>query len=376
MKKNSNNHLAQELVFATMLLCLFGLLAIASASSLKSYHLYQHPYHFVYKQAIAMGGGFFLIYCLYLLPSFKLIQRLTLPFLFVSIAMLSLIYIPGVFQMSGGAKRWISFIGIRFQPAEFAKIAFIFFLAKNLSRPSIHIRSFVSGVLPNFAFLAIFSLLLLKQPDFGSLALIFIVSFLMLFVAGIKKSAIFTTITTSLLLCIYAIFSAPYRLKRLTTFLNPWENAKDGGFQIIQSYLAFYNGQLTGLGLGLSKQKLFFLPEAHTDFILAVIAEEMGFLGVTTLLALFAFISFTGLRITFREKDQFKKFLAFGLSILITCQTFFNVCVVSGLLPTKGISLPFVSSGGSSLLSFLFAIGLLAKIAHLQKEPSSYASSS
>ena len=360
--KHRPSPLANHLILATFFLTLLGLLTIYAASALKSAELYGHPYHFLYKQMFGATVGFASIYLLHLF-SFIWIEHLTLPLLILSIITLILVFVPNIYTKVGGASRWLRFGSLSIQPAELVKVALVFFLAKNLSRSKFKIANMRSALIPNLLVLAIFSICLMKQPDFGSVVLLFIVTFLMLFVAGLPKNYIISTIVITCSLFAYAVVSAPYRLKRLISFLDPWSNASSGGFQIIQSYLAFKNGGLFGLGQGLSKQKLFFLPEAHTDFILSVLAEEMGLLGVLLVFVLYFYIVLVGYRISIYQKNKYRKYLAFGLTSLLATQTCLNIAVVTGLVPTKGIPLPFVSSGVSSLLSFLFCIAILARLA-------------
>ena len=211
---------------------------------------------------------------------------------------------------------------------------------------------------------------MMKQPDFGSTVLMGLVLFSMLFVAGLDWKYIFGAFLASVAAITAAIAVAPYRMARLTSFLDPWGEIKRGGFQIIQSYLAFQNGGLWGLGLGESRQKLFFLPEAHTDFILAVLAEELGFLGVTFLCLTFAYYCFLGFRIAFLQTKPFQRYLAFGLTATVGFQGAINMAVAMGLLPTKGIPLPFISSGASSLFMSLITTALLFRLSKYEHQPS------
>ena len=200
------------------------------------------------------------------------------------------------------------------------------------------------------------------QKDLGTPAIAFMVMFSMLYVAGISRKLIAGAVVSFVSLVTFAVLLEPYRMKRLFTFLDPWAQVRGSGFQIIQSFVAFQNGGLLGSGLGESKQKLFFLPEAHCDFILAVIAEELGFFGVSLIALCFAYFCYIGFKITSAQTSHYRKFLAYGLTMTITGQALFNMSVVMGLLPTKGITLPFISSGNSSLLVFLLFSAILAKI--------------
>jgi cell division protein FtsW len=349
------------IVTVAFLTCL-GLLAIYSSSSIPANQTTGDAFIFFRKQAFCAAFGFFAIFITGHLP-FKLIERLTLPLAILAVILLCLIQVPGFSAKAGGATRWLTILGLTFQPGEIAKLALVLFLAKNLSRPSSCIESFKSGILANLILCVIFGALLMVQPDLGTTVLLFCVTFLMLFVAGLPRKFIYILSMASVLALVGAIFAAPYRMARLFSFINPWQEIKTGGFQIIQSYLGFQNGGLLGAGLGESRQKLFFLPEAHTDFILSVVGEELGLLGVILVCLLFAYLVFTGYKIASNQVEPYKKFLAFGLTCLIAIQSSMNIGVTMGLLPTKGIPLPFVSHGSSSLLIFLMAAAILARIA-------------
>ncbi|MBC61478.1 MAG: stage V sporulation protein E [Zetaproteobacteria bacterium] len=361
--------LAEELIITTVLLTLLGLLFIYTSSALKSIEIYNTPLVFFYKQFFGACLGFLLITIFFYLP-FTWVEKLATPFLLFSFVTLSLIYVPNLYSKAGGAYRWLNLGFIRFQPSELTKLSLIFFLAKNLSRKTCNIKSIKSSVLTSLVPVTVFSFFLMQQPDFGSTALLWILTAVMLFIAGLPRKLIFWGIFLLALCLCGAILSAPYRLQRLTSFLDPWANISSGGFQIIQSYLAFKNGGSLGVGLGLSKQKLFFLPEAHTDFVLSVVSEETGLLGTISVALIFLYMITTGYRIALCQKEQFRKFLAFGLTSMIAIQASLNFLVVTGLLPTKGIPLPFLSSGISCLVTFLLVIALLANIArNTQKVP-------
>lgn len=351
----------QLLVATTLLLVMTGLIMVYAASALKGEQQFNDAFVFIRKQGAVAVAGFVMMFAVAKIPM-RVIERMALPLLLIAISLLALIFVPGVYKSGGGAARWISFGGFRFQTSECAKLALVFFLAKNLSRKGFDINSLKSGVLPNLAIFGCFALFMMKQPDFGSTVLMGLVLFGMLFVAGLDFRFILGSFALALTGVVAAIAVAPYRMARLTSFLDPWAEIKRGGFQIIQSYLAFQNGGFLGLGLGESRQKLFFLPEAHTDFILAVLAEELGFLGVTFLCLTFAYYCFLGFRIAFLQTKPFQMYLAFGLTSMIGFQGAINMGVAMGLLPTKGIPLPFISSGASSLLMSLVTTALLWRL--------------
>ncbi|MBP6218154.1 MAG: putative lipid II flippase FtsW [Oligoflexales bacterium] len=352
------------LLTTTTLLSSFGLLYVYAASGMKGVELYQNSYYFFFKQAITISLGFFLIFVLRRVP-LSWLKNVPAPFLLLTLSLLALVFIPGAYSKVGGASRWLnlSLGGFRFQPSEAAKLALIFFLAKNLSRKSANINRFWSGVFPNLLVCAVISALLLLQPDFGTAVLLSLLTFLMLFVAGASRRFTIASCVLGVLGLATALIAAPYRLRRLLSFLDPWGNIHAGGFQIIQSFLAFQNGQLFGVGFGESKQKLFFLPEAHTDFIFSVLAEETGAFGVLLTSGLFFFLICICFKISLLQQNLYHKFLGFGMSSLLAIQSLFNMGVVTGLLPTKGIPLPFMSSGSSSLITSFFIIGILGRLA-------------
>ncbi len=349
------------LLFTVFLLTALGLLAIYTSSSIPAEIKFHDTLFFVRKQFVLAALGFGIIMLLQPLP-FRWIEMLTLPLVAISGLMLLFTLIPGLQYKANGAARWVRIAWLTFQPSELGKVAMILFLARNLSRPSARIDKRPMAILPNLGVLSAFVLLML-QPDFGSTVVYVSITMLMLFVAGLPIRYIITAFCLGIVGVIAAILHAPYRLARITSFLDPWESIRTGGFQIVQSYLGFHNGGLLGVGLGESRQKLFFLPEAHTDFILSVIGEETGLLGVFLVLSCFAYIAWLGLRITTMQNETYRKFLAMGISSLISIQAIVNMGVAMGLLPTKGMPLPFVSYGSSSLLSFLLMVGILARLA-------------
>ena len=363
------NDAGRLLVATTLLLVMTGLIMVYAASALKGEQQFNDGFMFIRKQGLVAVFGLFIIFGIIKIPM-QIIERMAVPLMGIAVILLALIFVPGVYTSGGGAERWISFAGFRFQTSECAKLALVFFLAKNLSRRGFNIDDLKAGILPNLVIFGILAIFMMRQPDFGSTVLMGLVLFSMLFVAGLNWKYIFGAFLVSILAITAAISVAPYRMARLTSFLDPWAEIKRGGFQIIQSYLAFQNGGLLGLGLGESRQKLFFLPEAHTDFILAVLAEELGFLGVMFLCFTFAYYCFLGFRIAFLQAKPFQRYLAFGLTATVGFQGAINMAVAMGLLPTKGIPLPFISSGASSLFMSLITTALLFRLSKYEHQPS------
>ena len=250
-------------------------------------------------------------------------------------------------------------LGFTFQPGELAKLALVFYLARSMAKKEDKIQNFSVGVLPHLIIGGLSLGLLLLQPDFGTALILTMLLYVMLFVAGSKVSHLMATGLMALPFLVYVMFSAEYRLRRLMTFLDPWREASGSGFQIIQSLIAFGSGRLWGRGLGESRQKLFYLPEAHTDFVFSVIGEELGLLGALMVVSLFGVIVVRGLRLAEKIEDPFEQYLAFGLTTLLGFQALIHMGVVMGLMPTKGLVLPFISYGGSAMIINLIAAGIL-----------------
>lgn len=357
-KKISSEGLEVCVITAAVVLMCIGLLAIYAASAMKGIHQMDDPYLFLRKQSmVALFGIVCFGFARLIKPTW--LSSIPLPLFLFTLALLALILVPGAYAKVNGATRWLDLPFQRYQTSELAKIALILFLAKNLSRKSSRIESFWGGILPNVAFFGTYALFLMLQPDFGTTALLACITFCMLVVAGIAVKYTLAAMGAAIILFGSAIYMAPYRMKRMLAFIDPWDQIREGGFQIIQSYLAFQNGGFSGTGLGESKQKLFFLPEAHTDFILSVIGEELGLIGVSFVVACYGVLSFCCFQITKKQKEPFLRYCCFGLTLLISVQAIFNMGVVTGMLPTKGIPLPFISNGASSLFTFILAICIL-----------------
>jgi cell division protein FtsW len=286
-------------------------------------------------------------------------ERLAYPALAVVVLMLIAVLIPGVGLIRGGARRWIGFGAMNLQPSEIAKVVAVLYLARSMVRKGPRLMTFSLGVLPHFIVVGALAALVVVEPDFGTAALLGVTLFAMLFAGGVRWRHLALPILPIVPLAIYAISSSPYRLRRVMVFLDPWEHPRDAGFQLVQSFLAFGSGGLFGAGLGDSKQKMFYLPEAHTDFIFSVIGEELGLIGALMMVGLFALLAIRGLRVALHHPTVFGQLVAFGVTTVIVLQAGINMAVVLGLLPTKGLALPFVSYGGSAMLGAMMAIGVL-----------------
>lgn len=290
------------------------------------------------------------------------LTKLRMPSLLAGILLLIVVLIPGVGQMAGGAQRWINMGFGQFQPAELARLLLLFYVSATLAVRADRLDSFNKGFLPLLLVTGFMMFLLILQPDFGSAMSVFTLSVALWFVGRVPLPYIGGIFILALPGVVFLIMGAGYRAQRVMTFMNPWADPQKAGFQVIQSFLAFYNGGWTGVGLGNSQQKLFYLPEAHTDFILSVLGEELGVMGLITVVGLFLCLLWIGSKITRAQMSQFGYYLAAGLTLFICLPAMLNMMVTLGMLPTKGLPLPFFSSGGSSLLVSLIALGMLQSL--------------
>jgi cell division protein FtsW len=354
------------LLLAVALTC-FGIVMVYSSSSIMAVKRHADGFFFLKKQGIFALGGLLLM-AVAMRIDYHRLRPLAVPALLGCLALLVVVLLPGIGANAGGASRWLRIAGFTFQPSEVAKLALILYMAHSLAKKQDKIKSFKVGFIPYMVVLAILLLLLLLQPDMGSSLIMAGVAIAMLLVAGIRLSHVASVVILSLPFLYYGVMNIDYRRRRILAFLNPWEDPNNTGFQIIQSWIAFGTGGIFGNGLGEGKQKLFYLPAAHTDFVFSVVGEELGFAGVLIIAAMFLVLVLRGLRIALAAPDDFGRYLAFGLTVLLGLQAFVNIAVVLGMLPTKGLALPFVSYGGTSLLCTLLAIGVLLNISSQSRE--------
>lgn len=348
------------LLMAVALTC-FGVVMVYSASSIMAAKKFHDGFYFLKRQGVFAVAGFGIM-ALAMNIDYHFWKRAAVPILLGCLLLLALVLIPGIGGSAGGASRWIRLPGFRVQPSELAKLALIMYMAYSLDKKQDKVKFFSTGFLPYMLVLIVLLGLLLKQPDLGSALTMAGVAVVMLFAAGTRLSYIISMFLLGLPFAYYAIMHVDYRRRRIMAFLNPWEDPTNTGFQIIQSWIAVGTGGLIGQGLGEGKQKLFYLPEAHTDFIFSVVGEELGFLGVMVIAAMFFLLVLRGIRIAVYAPDFFGRSLAFGIVTLLGIEAFVNMCVVTGLFPTKGLALPFISYGGSSLIITMFAVGILLNI--------------
>jgi cell division protein FtsW len=341
-----------------------GVVMIYSATHNMALDRYHDAYFHLKKHLVSLFIGAVALVIASRTP-LELMRKFTFPLLFLVFAMLVLLLIPGFGVRAGGAIRWLKVAGIRIgQPSELAKLALVLYLAHSMERKGPQIKEFLKGYVPHMVVAGAIVLLLMKQPDFGTSMMILSMTATVLFVGGVPMRFLFATAVSALPAVYLMLIWSPYRWRRITSFLDPMakENIQDGAYQLVQSLKAFASGGLWGLGLGHGKQKLGYLPEAHTDFIFAVVGEELGLVGVLVAIGLILFVVYRGFRISLRCPTLFGRYLAFGLSCLIGYQTLINMGVVMGSLPTKGMPLPFLSFARSSLIVVLASIGILLQI--------------
>ena len=350
------------LFMIVMVLVAIGIVMIYSASAIYANDRMQDSLYFIKRHLIYLLAGIFMM-LVAMAVDIQTLKKYAKPLMAFSALLLVLVLIPHIGKETSGARRWFKIVPLNFQPSEFAKIAIMIYLADLLSRKEKTIRSFLHGYLPPVLVLGLVLGLVLLEPDLGTAIAISTVGMIMLFVSCVRPLYIFASILASIPALYMLLFRVPYRRKRMIIFLNPWSDKRGAGFQIIQSFIALGSGGLLGVGLGQSKQKLFYLPASHTDFIFSIIGEELGFLGAASVVVLFILFVWEGMKITFRAYGQFEKLLSMALVCLIALEAVINIGVTAGALPTKGLPLPFISYGGTSLIFHLTAVGLLLNIA-------------
>ncbi|MFC1842289.1 putative lipid II flippase FtsW [Candidatus Dependentiae bacterium] len=344
-----------------------GLVFIYSSSSVYALEKFGCPHYFVKKQAFGLFLGIIGMIVAFVLP-LKFIKKMT-PLIFWGTFLLTgATLITSISQTIHGSSRWIKIFGFGFQPSEMLKLAIIMYIAYFISKKQDNLSSFFNAYLPVIIIVGATSLVLLKQPDFGLTVTLATTVFIMLFVAKFNPKHLFFSVLALIPSAITLVYLKPYRLKRIVTFLNPWKDPQGSGFQIIQSLIAIGSGGFWGVGISNSKQKFFYLPMQHTDFIFSIIAEETGFIGSLGILMLFITLFYFGMRISWQITDIFSRFTVMGFVALISLQAVINLAVATGLVPTKGIGLPFVSYGNTSLVCSLCMIGLIVNIVYSNAE--------
>ena len=355
------------LLFVALALVGIGIVMVYSTSAILAGDRFGDPYYFLKRQALYAGIGFLLMILMMFFP-YEVLKRLAYPIFILSVLLLIAVLIPGIGHRVGGSMRWLKIGSFSFQPSELAKLGLIIFLAYFFTKKEEKIRSFSFGFLPTIILSGIAIILVMKEPDFGAALFLTTMVFLLLFISGARVIYILGAFLLAAPVAYYFLMNVEYRYKRLMSFVRPWEDPTGNSFQIIQSFLSFGSGGLFGLGLGEERQKLFFLPAPHTDFIFSIIGEELGLVGAMGVVLLFFILTIRGIQIGLSLGDRFGVYLAMGITLMISLQAVINMGVVLGLLPTKGLTLPLVSYGGTSLIANLGGLGILLHLStHMER---------
>lgn len=345
----------------TLALVCFGTIMVFSASIVLSELKFHDSFYFIKRQFMYVGIGFVALFAASRV-SYRFLRLIAAPLLFLSMVLLALVLVPGIGIKVYGARRWLDMGGFSFQPSDLAKFAVIVFMAKSLSERHAILNDFWNGVMPHLAVAGVIGFLIMKEPDMGTCLVVLCVVFFMLFSAGTPMRIIGTLLLSAAAMFALLVLLEPYRMRRFTAFLNPMDDLRDSDYQSWQALLALGTGGPQGLGIAQSRQKFLYLPQPHTDFIFAIIGEELGFIGCFGLLIGFLVLGIRGFRIASRCPSLFGSLLAFGLTSQILIQAFLNMAVVIGITPVTGVPLPFISYGGTSLLIGMTSIGVLLNI--------------
>jgi cell division protein FtsW len=354
------------LLFSTLALLAIGVVMVYSASAVLAFNEYGDSFYYLKRQIIFAVLGLFAMYFM-MNTDYWVWKKFAKAALIVCFILLIVVLIPGIGVVRGGARSWLGFGSLGIQPSEFMKMGIILFLAKYLNEHQSRITLFTKGLLPPLLLVGAAFGLIMQQPDLGTGAVLVGASLLVIFSAGARIKHLSILACIGLLGFVGLIAAAPYRLKRITAFLDPWQDPLDSGYQAIQSLYAIGPGGLVGLGLGMSRQKYSYLPEPQTDFIFSIIAEELGFIGGATVLVLFTLLMWRGMRTAITAPDSFGSLLAVGIVGIFAVQVIINIGVVIGMFPVTGITLPLISAGGSSLTLMLTSIGLLLNISRYSR---------
>lgn len=354
------------MIAATIAILAIGVVMVYSSSAVAAFHDYGDKFYYVKRQLLFAAMGVAAMFVTMNVDYWRW-RKWSLPGLIVCFALLVVVLVPGVGVVRGGARSWLGVGSFGIQPSEFMKLAMILFLARFLAERQDRMHSFTQGLLPPLAILGAAFGLIMLQPDLGTGAVMIGASLLVIFVAGARLVHLGGLALIGAAGLVGLIAAAPYRLQRITAFLDPWQDPLGAGYQAIQSLYAIGPGGLVGLGLGMSRQKYNYLPEPQTDFIFSILAEELGFIGGSLLLLLFLILIWRGMRCAITLSDLFGSFLAAGIVGILGVQVLINVGVVIGLLPVTGITLPLVSYGGSSLTLLLTALGILLNLSRYSR---------
>lgn len=351
----------KKIFITTIILSIIGCIMIYSSSYIWSEFKYNNPYKYVIYQSIFLIIGIILM-IIFSKINYKIYKKYANTFLGICFLLLLLVLIPGIGSVRNGSRSWFGLFGFGFQPSELSKIALIIFTSKYISNNDKYKRNTLKFIIPIMLIILLFFGVILLEPDFGS-GMVIVCSLIgIIFISGCDISIFIKIGILGLIGIIILILIAPYRLDRITSFINPWLDPLGSGFQMIQSLYAIGPGGLLGFGFLNSRQKHFYLPEPQTDFIFSIITEEFGFFGSAILLTIFAYLFYQLIKKAIKTKDLFGKYLIFGFSFLLIFQTLLNLCVVVGLVPITGVTLPFISYGGSSLLVSMISIGIILNV--------------
>jgi cell division protein FtsW len=349
------------LLFAVLLLTGIGIVMVYSASSALAMKQFGTDLYFVKKQLLFALIGIFMMFACKYFP-YRYYRHLTYPSVVLAFILLVAVQFSGIGYAAGGAQRWLSFGKFSFQPSEFARLVMIIYLAYSMDKKRNRIKEFSIGFLPHMIMMSGFICLIILQPDFGSVVILGAITWLMLFIGGVRIFYLLSTMALLLPIAYFFMISADYRTRRWLSFIDPWQYRADEGYQIVHSLMAFGTGGIWGTGIGKGYQKLFYLPEPHTDFIFSVIGEELGLIGVSAIIVLYAIILWKGICISKNSTDNYGALIAAGLTIAFGLEIFINMGVSLGLMPPKGLPLPFISYGGTSLLLSMISVGILMNI--------------
>ena len=353
--------ISKLLLIASLSLVILGVVIVYSSSAVMADLGYHDSLFFLKRQLLYVVAGICVfIGALFINPNYY--RQYAYHLYVFAVFLLILVLIPGVGKSAGGAARWISLGFVRIQAGEVFKFALVVYLARSLAKKGTKMLLFRVGIVPHLILPGVAMILLLLEPDFGTTVIVALVTFMMLFIGGARVAYLLGGVLLALPIGYQIISSSPYRMARVMAFLDPWTHRQEGGYQVVQSLMTLGSGGWLGLGLGQGPSKLYFLPAAHTDFILAVIGEELGFWGINFVIVCFAVLLFCGFWVALKSKDIFNSYLAMGVTSVMIIQAILNAFVVMGLVPTKGLTLPLVSYGGSSLMIACLMLGILFRL--------------
>ncbi len=357
----------RSIIISVMALTGIGVLMVYSSTALMSMREFGGSFHYLWKHFFTVIVGVAAMAALSN-TDYQRFRPMIYILLVVSFLLLALVFVPGIGVAANGARRWLRLWPTTFQPSELVKIVMVIFLADYMDKNINRMRDFRYGILIPVGVMISFQGIIMFQPDFGAVMSLGILTVFLLILGGARLRHVGSLILFAMPAIYMLIITSEYRMKRMLSFTDPWKDPFDSGFQLVQSLIAFGSGSVWGVGLGGSKQKLHFLPEVHTDFIFSLIGEELGLLGVLLVLGIFLWLFIQGIRVSRRTTDPFSYYLTLGLTMMIGVQAIINIAVTTGLMPTKGLPLPFISYGGSALLINMAAVGILINISIKNKK--------